>query len=245
MPVRTRRILTLVFIAVVGIWSVYAVGQPGGQKGGKGPGKGKGGAPDPTASLPNIQFLLSERVREELQITEDQSSQVRSLYERFRRRMLGTTSPRSGSRDETERLREEFDTELGEILQAEQVQRFKQIQLQQELQKDTLTALTGDTEIAKTLDVTDDQKKQLRAAAREGEEYIREGIERLREEARQKIVDALSPEQKEKLLELTGDKFEMSPPPNLKRGGAQRGPGAQGPAKGKGGPGKGPGGRPQ
>lgn len=224
LPVNRLVMLGVVLLAVAS--SLVVVAQPGPQR--PAPKKPGGGPPRPdiTPNVFNLQILISEKLQEELEITNEQLEQLQSLSEQFRRRSLNLTGSVRENSEELSALRAEFEVEVSMILSEEQFERFLQIQVQQELQKDLLLALSGSGTIATALNITDEQKKEIRAASRAVEDEIRDAIERIREEGNQKMLNVLTPEQKEQLDEMTGEPYEGE------RGANQR-PGGPGAGKGK------------
>jgi Spy/CpxP family protein refolding chaperone len=81
------------------------------------------------------------------------------------------------------------------------------------------------------LKLTDEQKEQLKEKQKTLDEEYRKEAEALRNKYREKILEVLTPEQKAKWKELTGNSFEFGQPQFGRRGGP-------------GGPGGGPGGPP-
>src|SRR5262249_13881603 len=114
-------------------------------------------------------------------------------------------------------IREENEKEIAKILKAEQLKRLKQISYQQQ----GASAFT-DASVAKELQLTDSQKKEIQKINEETFAKIREVLQpgsppddetrkkmtELRMAAADKIVKLLTNEQKTKWKELQGEPFK-------------------------------------
>jgi Spy/CpxP family protein refolding chaperone len=162
-------------------------------------------------------FLLNQKsVQEELKLTEDQVTKVKELSEKQRESFRGL---RDLSQEERQKKVAESAKAnakaVAEILKPEQLKRVKQITLQRR----GAQAL-GDPEVAKTLNLTGEQKDKLktiqdevRQARGNGQRGDRsEEAQKKRAEARkatnEKLMGVLTAEQKTKLKELMGEPFK-------------------------------------
>lgn len=188
------------------------------QRGGFGgpPGGGFGGG--------SMGVLQDEKIRSELGILPEQYSKIQALNERM---MSDMRSMFSGMRDlpdderraKFEEIREKMtaraaDTQkqLGEILLPDQMSRLEQISTQSQLRRsNTADALTNGA-IAEKLGLSDADKERIRKVAEEADAELRSKTEQLREEAKQKIIAAMTPAQQAKFKELIGAPVEFSPP---------------------------------
>ncbi len=201
-------------VMVFGTLAATAVAQPGGRgPGGFGGGFGGGGG---------LGLLQNEQIRKELEIVDDQIEQLTKLQEEAREQMRDVFS---GLRDLDPEARRERFTEMREkmaemqqemqakadkILLPHQSERLKQIGVQMQLRARGTSGALLEGELAETLKISDEQKKQLEEAAAKATEQMNEKIAAAREEARKQVLEALTPEQRAQLEKLTGKPFELS-----------------------------------
>jgi Spy/CpxP family protein refolding chaperone len=131
-----------------------------------------------------------------------------------------------------ESLNADLEKRLKKVLLPHQFDRLKQIDLQSRLQQRGAAALTTG-ELAEALNLTEEQRKKLEQRAEEVQQELREQIRQLQIEARNKIFDVLTTEQRAKLESMMGDQFDLPDRgPGFGRGGQGgrfgRGPGADG-----------------
>ena len=93
------------------------------------------------------------------------------------------------------------------ILLDHQLERLKQLQLQSRLQRGSAADALASTDVREALGVTDEQLEQMRQVATEAEAELRETIRKATEEARSKVLDVLTAEQRAKWEEMTGTSF--------------------------------------
>jgi Spy/CpxP family protein refolding chaperone len=210
-------------------------GGPGGGFGGFGGGGGGFGGP--------LGVLRDEQAREELGITDDQMEKLRAIQERMGERMrdqfrglrdLSEDERRerfSQMREQMQEQQEELQKEIDGVLLPQQRDRLKQIALQQQMRFGAQNAL-GSPNVAKELGITDEQREKLQEAARAAEEELREKTDKLREEAREKVLSVLTASQREKLKQMIGEPANLGGGPGQRFGG-QRG-GGQGGRRGGG-----------
>jgi Spy/CpxP family protein refolding chaperone len=212
MLVRTSLVLGLML--VVGV----AWAQPGGGRGmrrGMGPGMGPGGG---------LFLLRLDQVQKELNLTDDQKEKIKTLTQDL---MPGRPPEgQAPSREERQARMEKARKALADILKPEQMERFKQI----EIQVQGAAALMN-PDIAKTLAITDDQKAKLKAIGDETREKMQKLFESMRDlsrdereakrtenqkairelgkEAMDKSLAVLTSEQRDKFEKMKGKKFDL------------------------------------
>src|SRR5262249_4030442 len=155
-------------------------------------------------------------VQENLKLSDDQVKQLKEFGEKMQKEFAGL---RDLSEDERrakfQELRKEGDKQVAKILDKKQAKRLKQISLQ--LQG---TMAYSNPEVAKALDLSDDQKKQIADIQKEtreemGKIFQGEGtreekgkkMNELRKSAREKTEKVLTDDQKKKWKEMVGEKF--------------------------------------
>ena len=93
------------------------------------------------------------------------------------------------------------------VLLPHQHERLKQLRNQRQMQDMGTAGALSNSVFAKELGLTDDQKKELAELQKELEKEIQEKIKELKEDAKKRILKKLTPEQRSKLKQLTGDEF--------------------------------------
>ena len=243
-------------------------GPGGGGFGQRGPGMGGGGVSG---------LLRSEQVQKEINITEDQKSQLAKMAEEqmaaMRERFSGQSrenreemsdADRQAQREkmmkEFQEAAKEAEGKIRGILKPEQFKRLKQIELQQQgveaLRRPDMAQALGLTEdqieklkeafagVQKQREEIGEQTRALyqgfrdasedeRAKLREKGEQIRAKGEGLKKESQQKAMAILTDEQKGKLKDMMGKRFQleqrgMSGRPGGGRPGGDRGGQGQG-----------------
>lgn len=220
---------------------------PGGGGGFRGPGGfgGPGGPGGPGGGLFGLAFR--DDIQQELQVVDEQREKLRVLADEARGRVeqemrgmfeemrdLGEEDRRARFdqiREKMDAMNAEFEKQLGEVLLPHQLDRLRQIDLQGRIRRGGAQAITGG-EIAKALNLTDEQREKLEKRAIEVQEELQAKIRELQADARKKMLDVLTPEQQAKLEKMMGEQFEM-PEPNF--GGRGRGRFGRGGQDGQGG----------
>jgi Spy/CpxP family protein refolding chaperone len=163
-------------------------------------------------------YLLGQKsVQEELKLSDEQVKKVTELQEKQREAFQGL---RDLSPEERQTKMQEIakaqNEALAKVLDAKQLKRAKQIALQQQVRFGLAFVLTND-ELAKTLQITDEQKQKIQEIRRSAFEEMRdlgrdeEGRkkrEEIRNATNEKVNGVLTAEQKAKLKELQGEPFK-------------------------------------
>ncbi|WP_425617701.1 hypothetical protein NA78x_001384 [Anatilimnocola sp. NA78] len=172
----------------------------------------------------SLQWLVGPQMEKELDIVPDQrdaiqklrvesQAKIRKLYD------LSIADPQERMKKYNEAakaLAEETDKKVADILLPHQLKRLKQIAFQMQFQQGAYGAnpLTGD-QLASELNITEEQKVQLQEAQKKALQEMQEKTQafykQLQEEQREKILSVLTPEQRRKLEELTGEQFQWQP----------------------------------
>jgi Spy/CpxP family protein refolding chaperone len=197
-------------------------GPPRGPGGPGGPGGFFGGA---QGSL--IALVQRPEIQQELQLIDEQRDKVDEVVADARDRIgseMRTMFADMGNinelgeqerqarfdeiRTKFEKLNKEFEGDLKKALLPYQFDRLKQIGVQQRVQTQGATALSSG-ELAEALNLTDEQREKLEKRSAEVQQELQEKIAQLRLEARNKMLDVLTPEQRTKLNSMMGDAFAM------------------------------------
>lgn len=224
------RILYVLLLAV----AVSAVAAPDAwaQRGQGRGGRGFGGPGGPGRN--SFGLLTQKSVQDELKLSDDQ---VKKVDEHMEKQRGGFAALRDLGDDERQQKMEERDkanqAAIAEILNPDQLKRFKQISLQQRGAQ-----AFGDPEIAQALNLTSEQKDRIKAiqdaglaemrelfqagdAGGDRQELQKKGMD-LRNASNEKAQAVLTTEQQAKWKEMTGEPFkgEIRQGP---RGGNRRG----------------------
>lgn len=176
-------------------------------------------------------FLASnEAVRKELKVSDQQKQAIEDLASEQRQSFQGTqnASPEE-QRAQFQKAGEKARAKLKGILNADQQKRLEQIRLQQ-----TGLAAVAEPEIAKQLNLTSDQEKQVKELVEKARAERRQSLgsgqggdraeaaarfAKAREEQEAKLSAVLAADQKEQWKKMLGEKFDLS---QLRRGGPRR-----------------------
>ncbi|HEY4233363.1 MAG TPA: hypothetical protein VGM76_08045 [Lacipirellulaceae bacterium] len=213
-------------------------GGPGGPPGGPGGFFGGGGISG---------ILQMPEVQKEVELTDDQRTELGKLRTEIRDQIRNQLQDSfNGMRDlgdeerqaRVEQIRTQMDTirkdvegKLQKVLLPNQFDRLKQIDLQSRIQREGATAL-AQGELADQLGLTDAQREQLQQKSEEVQKDLLAKIRQARLDARNQLLDVLTPDQKAKLDALMGTQFDL-PEANPNPNGGQ--PGNRGGRPGRGG----------
>ncbi len=174
----------------------------------------------------DIQLLIIDSVQDELGVNDPQAKDLQEFYKDARQRYAEAMSrmrsegPNKNVMENFDRVVTEIEEELREILLPSQVSRLKQVANQFRYGRSAVTKFTmglGSDKIADKLQLTGKQKNEVRNVAKDYKEELEElraefdkNTIKLRESHREKFLDVLSAEQREKYQELFGDLFYRS-----------------------------------
>lgn len=207
-------IAAMVIVAVIS--QVSLAQREEGRRGRGGPGGPGGGFGGPPSSA----LLLGlKEVQEALKLTDDQKSKLGTirdeLQDAFRK------ARQDGGSEKMQELMTSISSKVNEVLDEAQQKRLMGIMVQVNGANATL-----DPAVAKELNITDDQKKQLDEARQKNRDSMREAFEgagdrdssreetrakfdKLREDANKKLLAVLTSEQQTKLESLKGEKVDI------------------------------------
>jgi Spy/CpxP family protein refolding chaperone len=168
-------------------------------------------------------------VQKELELLDDQVEKLRDLQRKIgeaRRESFQGVSFRElqqlpederrakfeEMRTKSDEKRKELEKEAENILLPSQVERLKQINIQNQLRSRSTADVLASSELKAELNLTDAQIEELKKAQEEAQAELRKKLERVQEEAREKVLSVLTPEQRAKIKKLMGAKIEFSPP---------------------------------
>lgn len=169
-------------------------------------------APDPWSMLNN------PSVQKDLELVGDQLEKVKELQSEFAQQMkdqIGDFQKGGLSRDRLKglpelmkKLREQQREQMQGLLLPHQVERLKQVAFQTHMkQAGAEGALTSEA-VAEQLGITEEQIERLKTRSKEIKAKLAEDMAKLKEKAQQELLMELTPDQRAKIKEMTGDKYE-------------------------------------
>ncbi len=169
-----------------------------------------------------INLLQNEKVREDLELVDDQVNELQTLRDQIYQEMRDMWSGmRDLSREERrekfvemranmEARRGEIEEQINGVLLPHQQKRLSQLSMQNQARREGGTiGFAASDKLAEKLNLTDEQKEQLKKAAAEAKKELEEKIKRLQEKAEQKVLAVLTTEQRDQYNELMGDSFKF------------------------------------
>ena len=165
-----------------------------------------------------IDLLFRDDIRQEIELVDEQESQLRELGSTMRDSMRSVFGeirqlPEEERRDammaKMQELRETAENDLKEILLDHQFKRLQQLQFQSRLEsRGAGNALQSD-EMREKLNLTNEQLEQLQEITEKAQEELTAKIREATLEAREKVLSVLTPEQRATFDEIAGDSFSF------------------------------------
>lgn len=175
-----------------------------------------------SAMMSSDVFALADNpgIQHEIELDKDQLKQLRDINKEFSERISEQVreltsgqnmNPERGRELSTliQEMNEEKKQRMETVLLPHQFERLRQIALQVQMKQEGEAATLASEKVAEALGIDDEQKKRLEARAAEIRKELEEKIARLREEARDELLGELSGDQRKKLTEMTGRKFDV------------------------------------
>lgn len=169
-------------------------------------------------------LLRIEAVRKELKVDDNQTEQLRIFSVEIRKEFGDSMRSLFGSlrdlpqeerrermkeiREKAKEVRTRIDERLQEVLQPDQLKRLRQIDLQLRMRRHAVSVLSSD-EVAEALDLTQEQKVELRERAKQARKEAQQQIREAFQAAHEKVKEVLTLEQQEKLESLLGPEFDL------------------------------------
>lgn len=137
-----------------------------------------------------------------LQVREDFAEEIRQLLQSLR---SANPEERKQFREKVGEIAQRINERLDTVLNKDQSDRLKQIDLQLGLRRNGPASALTSSDIAMALDLTPEQKKQLRVQGRETQRSEPKTLA----DARQEVSEILTPDQQAKLENLLGAEFDL------------------------------------
>ncbi len=195
----------------------FMTGMPGGAGGFSigGPEMVSMGAPD------SFSMLSDPSVQKDLELVGDQLTQLQDLQKSFGAKMKeqmgdiskGKFDPErmKGLGELAKRLKEEQQSKMKDLLLPHQVDRLKQISVQRHMEMAGTAGALASDKLAEELGITDEQKERLKKRSQEITTEMQAKMEKVKDEAKEQLLQELTADQRAKLKALTGEKFKSNP----------------------------------
>jgi Spy/CpxP family protein refolding chaperone len=248
MKFASRLVVPIAYLAAILLVSSSQIlaQQGGGGRGGRGGAGGPGGPGGFFGGGGTLGLIQQQEVQKEVELTDDQQKQLQTLGDtirgEIRDEMQGMFQGMRDLNDEDrqakmaeirarfEEINKDAESRIQKVLMPHQFDRLKQIDLQSRIQRGGATALS-EGELADTLGLTESQRDQIREKSEQVQKDLNEKIAQLRTDARNQLLDVLTPEQKAKLQSMMGSEFAL-PEPQFGPPGGPGGPGGRGNGRG-------------
>ncbi len=216
-----RRVVFVSAFTAVMVMSLAVYGQRPGRQGG--PGGRMVGGMTPLAMLAQV-----EAIQKEIAVTDEQKSKLQEMAQAMRGQGGGQRNPQEMTDEERQQWREEMtkrraeqDKKIAGILDAKQVERLKQIQIQA-----SGAAVAMNEEMAAELKITEEQQTKVREGLRDLWQSAQGGgpgaFAEMREKGLAILMEVLTDDQKAVYKKMAGEPFDLSQLPMPGRGGGQR-----------------------
>ena len=172
----------------------------------------------------NLNLLNDRSVMKDLELVDEQISKLADIRAEFRQQFQKEWKELANARKENDKervkelnnalkdLQNKQDDELSNVLLPHQLDRIKQVSRQMQMQMfGGMSGALQRGQIAKELEITDEQKKKLADVQKKMNEDIIAKTKEIRESAKKQAMELLTSEQKNKLKDLTGEEFKRDP----------------------------------
>lgn len=168
-------------------------------------------------------LLANEDIRGELEMLDEQYKDLQAANKAIQERAADQLrkldfSDIQNVAAKIQSIRDQSEQELRQTLLPHQIQRLKQILAQSQLRRRSLVEILTSEPMKSEFEISDVQADDLKSAERKINEDLEHQIEKLREQAKEKLVRQLNSSQRQKVEELFGDAFDFKrAAPQMKR----------------------------
>ncbi len=148
--------------------------------------------------------LLDEQFEEISRIRKDFSNQISKLKKEIKQ----NPDRAKDLSISIKKIRDKQKDEIKNVLLPHQQERLKQVQNQMQLENLGTSTALQQGEFAKELKITPEQKKELAELQKDLQKEIQEKLKQLKDKAKKKMLESLTPEQRLKFNQMTGDEFK-------------------------------------
>ena len=161
----------------------------------------------------DVGMLSDKAIRGELEMADFQYKQIQELSAQVQKdaasQIRNLDFGDSNWLVQIRRIRAEAKSQLDSVLLSHQQERLRQIRMQSQMRRLTLTEILTNDPVKTKLEITDDQVPELRKTEKEIEEELKEEIAKLREKAREKLLSKLKANQRKQIEQMIGQPFEF------------------------------------
>jgi len=174
------------------------------------------GGPQAVRGNSLFELLFQPDVKQELELVEEQDEQIRELGKAMREsirshfgeiRDLPGEERREAIMSYIQKERAKAEDKLEDILLEDQFARLKQLQFQSRVQRGGANRALQTEELREKLKLTEEQISTIQTTSDKAQSELREKIQQATQEAREKILAVLTPDQLAIFNELAGETF--------------------------------------
>ena len=163
-----------------------------------------------------LELLFQHDIKQELELVDEQDEQIRELGKAMREsirsyfgeiRDLQGEERREAMMSYIQEERAKAEDKLDDILLEDQFTRLKQLQFQSRVQRGGASRALQTEELREKLKLTEEQISTIQTTSDKAQAELREKIQQATQEAREKILAVLTPDQLAIFNELAGETF--------------------------------------
>jgi hypothetical protein len=169
-------------------------------------------APDPFSMLGN------PSVQKDLELVGDQLKEVQDMQAAFAQEMkdqIGDLSKGGISKDRFKdlpalmaKLKAQQREKMESMLLPHQIDRLRQVALQTHMKRAGTAGALASEQVAEALGISEEQIEKMKTRSKEINAKLAKDMEELKEKAKEELLGELTADQRKKLKEMTGDKYE-------------------------------------
>jgi transcriptional regulator with XRE-family HTH domain len=169
-------------------------------------------APDPFSMLGN------PSVQKDLELVGDQLKEVQDMQAAFAQEMkdqIGDLSKGGISKDRFKdlpalmaKLKAQQREKMESMLLPHQIDRLRQVALQTHMKQAGTAGALASEQVAEALGISEEQIEKMKTRSKEINAKLAKDMEELKEKAKEELLGELTADQRKKLKEMTGDKYE-------------------------------------
>lgn len=166
------------------------------------------------AASSTLGLLANEDIRGELEMLDEQYEDLQAANKAIQERAADQLrkldfSDFQNVTEKIQSIRDQSEQELQQTLLPHQMQRLKQILAQSQLRRRSLVEILTSEPMKSQFEISDVQAGDLKSAERKINEDLERQIEKLREQAKEKLIRQLNRSQRQQVEEMFGDAFEF------------------------------------
>ncbi len=162
----------------------------------------------------SFSLLSNPSVQKDLELVDDQVKQIQAIQRDFGKQISeqlkgGFSGDRAQELGKIIReLKDKQKEQINNILLDHQQDRLKQVAMQTQLKNGGTANALGNKNFVEALGLTEKQIARLKDRSKELQKEMQEKIKKMRSQMKEELLGELSVEQRNKLKELLGDKYE-------------------------------------